>query len=55
VLSTDAPIAYVWQRGEDGAWPAECVEMTGREADIPVPALGIALPPAELFLGVPDL
>lgn len=55
LLSTDAPIAYLWQRAEDGAWPPEPAEITGRNTEIPVPALGIALPTAELFLGVPDL
>jgi Uma2 family endonuclease len=55
VLAQDAPVAHVWRRAEDGSWPSLPAEVIGKTAEIAIPALGITLPTAELFAGVPDL
>ncbi len=54
VLNQDEPIAWVWQRRADGSVPASPEEIVGRSATVPVPGLGLDLPMAELYRGLPD-
>jgi Uma2 family endonuclease len=53
VASQDEPIVWVWQRGETSReFPAEPTEIAGREREITLDALGIALPLAEIYRGL---
>lgn len=54
VLSQDEPIAWVWHRAADGSVPTTPDEIVGRAASVPVPGLGLDLPMAELYRGLPD-
>ena len=54
ICSQDEPRAWVWQRGTDDAWPELPVELAGREDAIALRELGIELPMASIFLGIPD-
>jgi len=47
-LHQDQPLAFVWRR-EGAAWTREVME--GLERELHLPALGIALPMAELYEG----
>ncbi|EJW11291.1 hypothetical protein A33M_3302 [Rhodovulum sp. PH10] len=50
VLSQDEPRAWVWRRGENGAFPDEPEMLEGRDAVVPLPALdGATLPLAEVY------
>lgn len=53
IASQDEPILWIWRRSaETGAFPATPVEISGRDAHVEIPGLGIALPLAELYRGV---
>lgn len=53
VASQDAPICWVWQRGgEDRSFPKSPEEISGRDKEIEVAALGIMLPMSEIFRGI---
>jgi Uma2 family endonuclease len=52
VASQDEPICWVWQRGEDRAFPKKPKEIAGRDKSIDIAALGISLPLAEIFRGI---
>ena len=54
VASQDDPRVWVWQRDPSGAFPAEPVEVLGREKELEVAAFGpaITLPLAGLFRGI---
>lgn len=54
VLSQDAPLAWVWARAADGSWPLDAEMLEGRDAEIPLGGLGIALSMAAVFRGIPD-
>jgi len=58
IASQDEPICWLWRRGTDAAdaraFPDHPQEIHGRDKAIDVPALGISLPLAEIYLGVGD-
>lgn len=54
VLSQDAPLAWVWARRPDRSWPLDAEMLEGRDADVPLGGLGIALSMAAIFRGIPD-
>lgn len=54
VLSQEEPIAWVWHRAADGSVSAIPEEIVGRVASVAVPGLGLELPMAELYRGLPD-
>ena len=54
ICSQDEPRAWVWQRGADGSWPEQPVELVGRDGTITLHALGIDLSMAAIFLDIPD-
>ena len=54
VASQDDARLWVWQRGEAGQFPAEPVEVLGRDQELVVTAFAIALPLAALFRGIAD-
>ena len=56
VASQEEPRLWVWQRqgGLAGAFPAEPLEITGRDQELTVTAFGFALPMAGLYRGVGD-
>jgi len=54
IASQDEPICWLWQRGEDGAFPARPAEINGREAAIELNARAISVPMAEIYRGIPS-
>lgn len=50
ILSQDEPAAWLWQRGEDGQWPADPERLEGRDGEISLAAVAARLPMAELYL-----
>ena len=52
VLAQDEPRLWLWQRGDDGAFPHDPEMIEGREATLPLPALGLTLPLAAIYEGV---
>lgn len=50
VAYQDAPLLKLWTRGEEGAWDDSFVE--GLDAVLPLEALGVELPLAEIYEGV---
>lgn len=54
VLSQDEPILWVWHRdAESGRFPAKPEEISGRGAELPLPAIAATLPLAEIFAALP--
>lgn len=49
ILAQDEPRAWTWTRGPDG-WPEEAEMVEGDEAQVTVPALGVTLPLAFMYL-----
>jgi Uma2 family endonuclease len=49
ILSQHEPAAWRWQRGADGAWPADPERLEGREGEISLAAVSASLPMAELY------
>jgi Uma2 family endonuclease len=54
VCSQDEPRAWVWARHVDGSWPRHPLELAGREGAITLGGLGVELPMAAVFRGIPD-
>ncbi len=52
VASQDAPAVVAWVRSADGQFPAEPAEISGLDATLDVPALGLNLPLSEIFAGL---
>ncbi|MBS7544801.1 Uma2 family endonuclease [Ancylobacter oerskovii] len=52
VLAQDEPRLWLWQRGEDGAFPHAPEMIEGADATLPLPALGVSLPLAAIYEGV---
>ena len=52
VAEQEAPDCLVWLRGANGAFPAEPVRITGRDATIAVPQLGVTIPLANVYRGM---
>ncbi len=52
VASQDEALCYVWQRRADGTFAAQPDTVKGRDQIIQVPALGIAIPLAEIYRGI---
>jgi Uma2 family endonuclease len=52
VASQDTPQCLVWQRGEDRTFPAAPITVEGRQSVIDIPALGIAIPLADVYLSI---
>lgn len=53
IASQDEPILWIWHRsGETGEFPSKPVEISGRDAHLEIPSLGISLPLADLYVGV---
>ena len=50
LVEPNAPEVVLWSRGEDRGWAPRTVE--GRDATVPLPALGIELAMAEIYEGV---
>jgi hypothetical protein len=49
ILAQDEPAAWLWQRGEDGAWPADPERLEGREGELSLAAVAAKLPMAEIY------
>jgi Uma2 family endonuclease len=54
ICSQSEPRAWVWQRRPDRIWPDHPVELIGREGKIALPALGIELSMASVYLDISD-
>lgn len=52
VARQDDVHCYVWQRLEDGTFPAEPMQMKSRTDMIHVPRVGVAIPLAEVYRGI---
>ncbi len=52
VASQTAPECLVWLRDTDGSFPPDGVVISGRDATIEVPTLGVAIPLAEVYRGI---
>ena len=54
VASQDEPIVWLWQRTGDAArsFPSDPVEVSGRQAILTIDRLGVAVPLADLYLGI---
>lgn len=52
VLAQDEPRLWLWQRGEDGAFPKAGTMIDGNDGTLEIPALGLALPLAEIYRGI---
>ena len=50
VLAQDEPKAWLWLRGPDG-FPVASQVISGADATIPIPQLGLDLPMAEIYAG----
>lgn len=44
----------VLTRNDDGSWPEAAVRFSKRESDVELAPLGLALPMAEIYAGIPD-
>jgi Uma2 family endonuclease len=55
VAAQDEPRLWIWNRGTDAAraWPKVPLEVHGRDQIVPVPALGLELPMAEIYAALP--
>lgn len=49
VLSQDEPVAWLWRRDDAGAFPAEPQRLLGREAEIILLALDLAIPLSDIY------
>jgi Uma2 family endonuclease len=56
VAAQDEPRLWIWNRSAESgrAWPKAPEPYFGREVIVPVPALGLALPMAEIFEALPE-
>jgi Uma2 family endonuclease len=54
VCSQDEPIAWLFARGEDGAFADLPSKIQGRDAAVIIPAMSLELPMAEIYRGIPD-
>ena len=54
IASQDEPICWIWERDASTGFPAKPVEIAGRDSSIALAGRAIALPPAELYLGVAE-
>jgi Uma2 family endonuclease len=54
ICTQDEPHAWVWHREGRGAWPELPAELIGREGEITLGGLDIALQMAAIFRGIPD-
>lgn len=52
VLAQDEPRLWLWQRGEDGAFPRAGEMIDGSDAVLKLPALGIEFTLADIYRGV---
>lgn len=52
ILAQDEPSAWLWQRGDDGNWPADPQQMEGRDGEIRLAAVSASLPMAELYVDI---
>ncbi len=52
VASQDEVLCYIWQRQTDGTFSHEPQMLKGRDQVIQVPALGVAIPLAEVYRGI---
>jgi len=52
VLAQDEPRLWLWQRGEDGAFPHAGEMIEGADALLRLPALGVELSLADIYRGV---
>jgi len=55
VASQDEPRLWVWNRSTEPGrgWPKAPLEVHGRDKSVPVPALGVELPMAEVYAVLP--
>jgi Uma2 family endonuclease len=55
VTAQDEPRLWIWNRGADAAraWPKAPLEVHGLDNAVPVPALGVELPMAEIYAALP--
>jgi Uma2 family endonuclease len=54
ICAQEVPRAWLWARHADGSWPKLPEELVGRERTISISTLGIDLPMAAIFRGIPD-
>jgi Uma2 family endonuclease len=56
VAAQDEPRLWIWNRSSDAArpWPKAPLEVHGKDKAVPVPALGLELPMAEIYAALPD-
>ncbi len=52
VFAQDNPRAWVWQRDDEGRFPASPVMVAGGETVIAIDALGVGLPLGEIYRGL---
>lgn len=52
VASQTAPECLVWLRNPEGDFPADGVLVSGRDASVVVPSLGLTIPLAEVYRGI---
>ncbi len=52
VFAQDDPRAWVWQRDDEGRFPASPVMVAGGETVIAIDALGVGLPLGEIYRGL---
>ena len=51
IASQEEVVCWLWERGEDGTFPARPVEIGGLDQSLALRARGISLPLAELYRG----
>ena len=54
ICSQDEPRIWIFARGLDGRWPDRPVMIEGRDSVIALSGLGLALPMAVVYRGIPD-
>ncbi len=54
ICSQDEPIAWLFAREQNGAFPELPMKIQGREAIITVPQLSLEMPMAEIYRGIPS-
>ncbi|HEX6002268.1 MAG TPA: Uma2 family endonuclease [Hyphomicrobiaceae bacterium] len=54
IWSRYEPRAWVWARGADRSWPKHPFELPGRNGTVALGGLGVELPIAAIFRGIPD-
>ncbi len=54
ICSQDEPTVWLMARDQKGAWPESLKEIRGRGGSVSIPSLGLDMPMAEIYRGIPD-